>query len=359
MPISTPKRTHPYDDQHLNAGSRPTVAADTLITPTADFFTRSHATPPAIDARAWRLEVGGLVDRPTHYSLAELGARFERHEVTATLVCAGMRRAELLALGPLPGELPWEADAAGTGVWTGFRLGDVLRAAGARPEAAHVEFIGLDRVERHGHEFGFGGSIDLAKALSDEVILATHLNGAPLPREHGFPMRVLVPGWIGARQIKWLGRLNVTAAPSDNYFQTMAYRVQREVNPDDPRDVTSGVAMTEVPVNAVIIAPGPRDVLKAGTTAVRGWAMGTGCAPVRTIEVSVDDGEWIAAHAIADAGAWGWLFWEAVVELAVGMRIVRVRARDGTTAMPATIDETWNVKGYGNNAWHQVRVEVV
>ena len=359
MSISVGKRTHPYDDQQLNAGSLPTIARDGLITSIEDFFTRSHAPPPRLDANAWRLDVGGLVARPIRYSLAELAANFTRHEITSTLVCAGMRRAELLALGELPGELPWAADAASTGRWSGYRLADILHAAGLQPDAAHVEFIGLDTVERHGHTFGFGGSIDLDKAMRDEVILATHLNGAPLPLEHGFPMRVVVPGWIGARQVKWLGRINVLATSSENYFQTKAYRVQREVNPDDARDVSSGVAMTEVPLNAVIISPRPHEVVTAGKVAVRGWAMGTGCASVRAIEVSFDGSAWVEARRLADAGEWAWLFWEAELDVPAGAAVLRVRARDDHASMPATVEETWNVKGYGNNAWHYVPIEAV
>jgi len=356
---SEAKQTHAYDPEGLNTGGLPRIEADALITPIAQFFTRSHAAPPSIDAQAWRLEVDGLVERPARYSLAELIDRFPHREVAATLVCAGMRRAELLQVAPLPGELPWQADAAGTGVWSGIPLADVLHAAGLRPGAAHVEFIGLDRVERHGHEFGFGGSIDLEKALSPEVLLATHLNGQPLPIEHGFPMRVVVPGWIGARQVKWLGRIRVKAEPSDNYFQTKAYRVQRELNPADPRDVTKGIAMTTVPLNAVILDPRPGAVVPAGAVTVRGWAMGTGGSALRTIEVATDPaGEWVQARVIGNAGEWTWSFWEAMLDLPPGEHTLWVRAADDTGTMPRSLAETWNVKGYGNNAWHRVPVTV-
>ena len=134
--------------------------------------------------------------------------------------------------------------------------------------------VGLDQVERHGHRFGFGGSVDLAKAMSGDVLLATELNGAPLPPPHGFPVRALVPGWIGARSVKWLGRIEVTTEPSPNYFQTRAYRMAREVNHADPRDVSGGTALTEVPLNTVILAPATGAVLPAGRHRVRGWAMG-------------------------------------------------------------------------------------
>jgi sulfite oxidase len=350
--------THAYDADGLNTGSRPRIDRDALITPVENFFTRSHAPAPIIDASQWRLEVDGLVERPARYSLAELIDTFSSREIAATLVCAGLRRAELLELGPLPGELPWQADAAGTGLWRGVALADLLRAAGLQPEAAHVEFTGLDRVERNGRQFGFGGSIDIAKALSDEVILATHLNGTPLPREQGYPMRVVVPGWIGARHVKWLGRITVRTEPSDNYFQARAYRVQREVNPMDPRDVTNGVAMTAVPLNAVIVDPGPGSVLTAGTVHVRGWAIGSGGRSLRTIEVTAgEDGEWVPARIIGAADRWTWTFWEATLQLEPGSHLLCVRATDAADEMPRSLEETWNVKGYGNNAWHRVRVE--
>ena len=373
------KQTHPYDPEGLNTGSWPRIADDALITPVAQFFTRSHAAPPAIDLNTWRLEVDGLVERPARYSLDDLAKTFAQKEVASTLVCAGMRRAELLEVAPLPGELPWQADAASTGVWSGIALCDVLEAAGVKSAAKHVEFIGLDRVERHGHEFGFGGSIDLHKALTDDVLLATHLNGAPLPSEHGFPMRVVVPGWIGARQVKWLGRINVKAEPSDNYFQTNAYRVQREPNPNDLRDVTSGIAMTTVPLNAVMteiagdagdaeVAGGiagdagvrkAGNVVAAGVVTVRGWAMGTGGGPLHSIEVTTEgSNEWVAAHAVGDAGRWTWTFWQATLELPPGEHVLVARAADATGGMPSSVSETWNVKGYGNNAWHRVRITV-
>ncbi|HZA98732.1 MAG TPA: molybdopterin-dependent oxidoreductase, partial [Gemmatimonadales bacterium] len=169
-----------HDRDGLNTASWP-VPADDVVTPVDLFFTRSHAAVPHIDPESWRLEIGGLVERARSFSLAELRQSFPRRQVTATLVCAGLRRDEFLSLGPLPGELPWGPEPAGTGEWTGVALGDLLRELGVTPSARHVELIGLDQVERHGQRFGFGGSIDISKALGDEVLLATDLNGAPLP----------------------------------------------------------------------------------------------------------------------------------------------------------------------------------
>ncbi|HEX2638397.1 MAG TPA: sulfite oxidase [Gemmatimonadales bacterium] len=336
------------------------IRPEHFITPANAFFTRSHGTIPRIDAATWRLEVGGLVDRPASFSLEELLRRFPRREVTATLVCAGLRRAELLSAGPLPGELPWGPEPASTGRWAGIALGDVLRAVGVSERAGYVELTGLDEVERGGARFGFGGSIDLAKALGPEVLLAHELDGDALPTVHGFPLRALVPGWIGARSVKWLGRITLSAAPSTNYFQSQAYRLQREGDPRNPRDVSAGVALTEAPLNAVIVEPAAGQVVAAGQLRVRGWAMGSGGRQLRQVELSPDDGQrWMAAHLTTHGPDWTWGFWEAVLELKPGERTLVVRATDTTGRMqPATVAETWNVKGYNNNAWHRVTLQV-
>jgi sulfite oxidase len=343
------------DAEGLNTACWP-IPAEDFVTPTERFFTRSHAPFPRVDPAAWRLEVSGMIERPRVFSLGELLGTFPRREVTATLVCAGLRRDEYLAFGPLPGELPWGSDPVSTGRWAGVAMADLLRAVGVSSEACHVQMVGLDDVERHGHRFGFGGSIDLAKAMRREVLLATELNGAPLPQAHGFPLRAVVPGWIGARSVKWLGRIQVSTEPSPNYFQTRAYRMAREVNHADPRDVARGTALTEVPLNTVILAPAAGAVLPAGRHLVRGWSMGAGGAALARVELSLDGGRsWHPARVARSGERWAWSFWELEVTLEPGAHTIMARAvsADGET-QPTSAQETWNVKGYGNNAWYRV-----
>lgn len=348
-----------HDSDGLNTAAWP-VSPEDFITPVGSFFTRSHAPVPRIDAAAWRLDVGGLVEQPQSFVLSDLTRSFTRRQVAATLVCAGLRRNEFFTLRPLPGELPWGPEPASTGEWTGVALGDLLRAVGVAPEARYVELIGLDQVEHHGERFGFGGSIDLTKALSDEVLLATHLNGAPLPPAHGFPLRAVVPGWIGARSVKWLGRITLRKDPTPNYFQSQAYRVQREIDPANPRDVSRGVALSELPVNAVILEPLAEQQLTAGKVRIRGWAMGSAARRVTRVELSADEGDnWTDARILPQESAWTWTFWEAVLDLAPGDYTLAVRATDSSgVTQPQSITETWNVKGYNNNAWHRVAVRV-
>jgi sulfite oxidase len=348
-----------HGDDGLNSGVWP-VATDRLITATEYFFTRSHAPIPPVDVRTWRLEVGGLVERPTQFSLAELTRAFPTREVTATVACAGIRREEFLSLGPLPGELPWGPEPVSTARWAGISLAALLEAVGVSSSARHVEFTGLDQVARHGRTFGFGGSVDIIKARQGDVLLATGMNGEPLAPQHGYPVRALVPGWIGARSVKWLGRINLLEEPSDNYFQAKAYRVQRETAAEDPRDVSQGVALTAIPVNSVIVSPDPNAVLRSGPQKVRGWAIGSNGEPVRSVELSADGGSrWSPAMVTLAGEKWTWSFWEGDVTLPVGKQVLAARATDihGST-QPATLEETWNVKGYNNNAWHRVPVTV-
>ncbi len=341
----------------LNSGARQAGLADGPVTPIEQFFSRSHAAPPTIDLASWRLIVDGMVEQPQSLSFAEL-QQLPRREVMATLLCAGLRRDELLSFAPLPGELPWGPEPASTGRWGGVSLRDVLLASGLLPEVQHIEFTGLDAVDRHGQRFGFGGSITRDKALEPEVLLAFELNGQPLSPTHGFPVRTLVPGWIGARSVKWLGRISASAARSTNYFQTHAYRVQRESDAAHPGDVTGGVAIDEITLNSVMLDPSPGERLAAGPVVLRGWAIGTGACAISAVECSTDGGaQWHAATLDAVRDRWTWTRWEATVVLAAGHHSLIVRAVDETGArQPSDVADVWNVKGYLNNAWHRVAI---
>ena len=311
-----------------------------------------------MDPHAWRLEVGGLVERPMRLSLDDLAA-FPRSEVPATLICAGLRRDEYLSIGPLPGELPWGPEPISTGCWSGFVLANVLRQAGLSPEARFVEFVGLDSVERHGQRFGFGGSIDLAKALSPDVLLATELNGGPLPPDHGFPLRALVPGWIGARSVKWLGRITVTAAPSQNYFQTKAYRMPAGDQPSRParRLRRYGAERGAAQCGHPGADPGPGRRRGAGDHTGMGDRLGG--RRLTAVEVSPNAGaEWQPARIAVPGSPWTWSLWEATLDLTRGRHMLAVRASDTSGVIqPAAVWDTWNVKGYANNAWHRVPVQ--
>jgi len=353
------RRQQVRDAEGWNFGPPPALLAENFITPASLFFTRSHAPVPSGDASSWRLQVGGLVRRPLDLDLDRLRQDFPRTEVTATLACAGLRRTELLAVRPIPGELPWGPEAMGTGRWNGVSLADVLAAAEPEPAAAHVEFVGRDDVARADRRFGFGGSVPLSKAMSREVLLAWELNGAPLPPQHGFPLRAVVPGHYGARSVKWLGQVVLRPDPSSNYFQTRAYRVLSTPDPADPRDVSNGLPLGELVLNAAIVSPADGARIHAGQVEVNGWAIGRGGDAVGRVEVSPDGGvTWVNAELLGAPLAWCWRLWRARVRLRLGEQTLVARAfgLDGA-GQPERLEQVWNVKGYANNAWHRVTVD--
>ena len=349
------------DAEGLNSGPPLDLLGADPITPAPLFFTRSHAAPPFVDPATYRLKVHGLVRHTLEFTLDQLRERFPAAGNTATLVCAGLRRDELIATRPIPGELAWSSDPISTGEWSGVSLAAVLRAAEPLAEAQHVGFLGLDQVERHGHTFGFGGSVPLDKALGDETLLATHLNGAPLPVEHGYPLRGLVPGYIGARSVKWLSEIILLSEPSTNYFQAHAYRVLREPDPSDPRDVTRGDPLGSVVLNSVITSPRPGQTIGAGTFDVTGWALAPDRRRIARVELSVDNGKSWAPVALrpVDHHGWAWTMWRAALRVYPGEHTLVVRAFDDAGgSQPADPADVWNAKGYANNAWHRVNLTV-
>jgi sulfite oxidase len=353
-------RMQAKDADGLNAGPPPWILTD-AITPTGLFFTRSHAPVPTIDPAAYRLKVSGMVRHPMELSLADL-AKLPHRDQSATLICAGLRRSELEAVRPVPGELPWGAEPVANGQWSGVSLREILAQAEVTGPATHVEFIGLDRVERGGKVFGFGGSVPIEKAMGSEVLLADRLNGAPLPAEHGFPVRALVPGYYGARSVKWLGEIVVREGASLNYFQAQAYRVLATPDSTDPRDVRSGTELGELALNSVISVPSSGAKLRPGKFFTYGWAIGPGGETPAKVELSLDGGgSWQEAQIMVpeDKGAFSWRHWRAVVELTPGSHTLVVRAFDARgRGQPAELAEVWNVKGYANNAWHRITITV-
>ena len=331
-----------------------------LVTPLERFYVRSHGEIPPVDARAYRLEVGGLVGRPLELSLDELKARFEVVELGATLDCAGNRRSQLLRVRDIPGEIPWRDGAIGNAVWRGIRLGDVLRAASPAPEARHACFVGLDEPDRAEAASRFGGSIPLAKALSPETLLAYEINGKPLRPEHGFPLRVVVPGYVGARCVKWLSAITLEREPSTNEFQRRSYKLLPPDMRESEIDWDRGFALGELAVNSAICIPADGAELPAGRIAVAGWAIAGGGRLVERVDVSADGGEtWLEAELRGERDPWQWRLWRADLDLGPGEHELVARAWDSAAStQPEDAAKLWNPKGYANNAWPRIRVRI-
>ena len=361
--MPNPFRKHPEMIVHGTApfNAEPPMARlrDSYLTPQQVLYVRSHGDIPRLDGSRHRVRVEGRVSRPAALSLDDV-RRLAPRTVRAVMQCAGNRRADLEALRPVTGD-PWAGGAIGCADWTGAALADVLAAAGAETrEGLHVAFACADLCPTGEGDAPYGVSIPMAKALDPDTLVAYAMNGEPLAAEHGFPLRIVAPGWAGVRSPKWLDAILVQDGPSAAHQQARDYKLFPPDMRTDTEDLARGITIEAMPLNAAIAEPAPGAVLRPGPLVVKGYAVATD-RPVMRVDLSGDGGRsWHQAE-IEDHGRarWGWTFWTGTLDLPPGPHEICVRAWDcaGQT-QPASPDETWNFKGYLSAAWHRVAVSV-
>jgi sulfite oxidase len=345
----------------LNSEPLARLLLDSFLTPQTLFYVRTHGSIPSIQLATYRLSISGKVLCAVEFSLDDLRANFPEVSVTATLQCAGNRRSELMQVCPIPDEAPWNVAAISTAQWRGVPLRAVLAAVGICEEARHVAFLGADEIQRGNAVYSFGGSIPLEKAREPGVLLAYEMNGEPLTPAHGFPLRLIVPGYIGARSVKWLSHIEVQQRPSDNYFQQHEYkRFPPEVRPETV-DWRQGEMLGAAPLNAAICQPRDGQQLKAGPIDIQGYAVPTDDARLESVELSHDGGStWETVKLMQPPSCWTWSLWKHTLSLQPGTHQLVVRAWDSSgQPQPTHVAAVWNFKGYLNNAWHRIAVTVV
>jgi sulfane dehydrogenase subunit SoxC len=322
------------------------------ITPVGLHYLLTHFDIPYVDASAWTLEIAGLVERPVTLGLADIERRPARTEVV-TLECAGNGRA---LYAPHVISQPWLQEAVGTAEWTGTPLAPILEEAGVADEAAEVVFTGLDRGIQGDVEHLYERSLPLQEAQRDEILLAYAVNGQPLPPQHGFPLRLIVPGWYGMTSVKWLAAITVVAEPFRGWQQDVAYRLRRS-------EEEQGEPVTRILPRALMIPPGFPDFLsrtrfvEAGRVRLEGRAW-SGWAPVERVEVSVDGGEsWTDASLGKPSGQFAWSGWAYDWEAESGEHELSCRATDGLGNVQPALAE-WNYDGLCNNGVQRVRAVV-
>ncbi|HEY6369120.1 MAG TPA: sulfite oxidase [Candidatus Sulfotelmatobacter sp.] len=331
----------------------PVEYLNTWLTPVPHFFVRNHMHEPSeLNAEDWRLTVGGEVEKPITLTLAEL-SKLESHSLVNTLECAGNGRS--LHRPQVPG-IQWGKGAVSTARFSGPRLRDVLQRANMKLTGKHVSFRGLDDIP--GKVPPFIRSVPIEKALDADTLVATHMNGAPLSKHHGFPARALVPGWIGAASCKWLTEIKVLESEFVGNFMNPAYRFPNQpgkpgeaVKPEDTHPLTA------LNVKSVISGPLDGTSLRSGRVAVRGaaWA---GEADIVKVEVSTDGGaNGTAAGLGHDHAHYAWRLWSYEWRAKSGAYTIRSRAIDSQgRTQPAT--PVWNPSGYLYNAADQVTIHV-
>lgn len=350
-----------HEERPFNAEPSRTALAAGCITPIDTFYARNHGPVPDIGAPDWQLIIDGLVDNAMSLNFSELTTQFPAHTVVATLQCAGNRRAGFNEVRPIAGEDPWGPGATSTAEWHGVHLADVLTAAGVRwCDGLHVAFSAPDVSQLATPPQPYGSSIPLAKAMSDEVLLSWQMNSEPLPRLHGAPVRVVVPGYIGARSVKWLTHITVQKTPSDNYFQSSAYHIMAaDVDPETAGPHT-GFPLSSVALNCDILVPDESATVAAGALTISGYAFAGDDRRVTRVDVSLDEGStWQQAELGPGLSPWAWQPWRLTADVAPGPLTITARAWDSTGAMqPESAAALWNPKGYANNSWAVVRADV-
>jgi DMSO/TMAO reductase YedYZ molybdopterin-dependent catalytic subunit len=321
------------------------------ITPIGLHYLLIHFDVPEPPAD-WRLEVGGRVRRPLSLTLADLRAR-PPVRMQVTMECAGNGRARF---DPRPLSQPWLAEAVGTGEWGGTLLRELLVEADPEGDAVDVVFTGLDRGIDQGVEHAYERSLPVADALAGDALLAYELNGQPLPRQHGFPLRLVAPGWYGMASVKWLARIEVIDHAFDGHQQSKKYRFRRD-------EADPGVPLDRIRPRALMVPPGipeflsRRRIVDAGEHVLEGRAW-SGFAPIASVEVSVDRGvSWTPAELRPVNGRWAWSGWRFRWRAEPGEHELACRARD-EAGNEQPLEPTWNVDGYANNAVQRVPVTV-
>ncbi|MDT9696973.1 sulfite oxidase [Streptomyces sp. P17] len=324
------------------------------LTPPGLHYVLTHYDIPYVpDNAPWHLTLTGRVRRRLRLELAELRA-FPQVTTRVTGECAGNGRA---LLTPRPVSQPWLVEAVGTAEWTGVPLRLLLTEAGVRGDAVEVVFTGADHGVERGVEQDYQRSLplDVALGTEPEVLVAHAMNGAPLPPQHGRPLRLVVPGWYGMAQVKWLREIRVVDEPFAGFQQRVAYRIRERPDED-------GVPVTRTAPRALIVPPGFPDfmsrtrVVPPGPVTLDGRAC-SGLAQVVRVEVSVDGGHgWQPAELAAEGGhRWAWRRWRFGWTATPGEHVLCARATDAE-GHTQPLRRPWNRGGFANNLVQRVRV---
>lgn len=327
---------------------------NTWLTPNDVFFVRQHLPRPQVTETDFRLTFGGKVTKTAPLTLADL-SKLPATKVAATLECTGNGRG--FYRPRVPG-IQWGRGAIGNAEWSGPRLADVLKMTGADLAAGYVTVNAADNGVAKTPDFI--RSLPMRKALHEKTILATTMNGEPLPAIHGFPLRLIVPGWDGTSWVKWVNSIAVADEMDKGFYMNPAYRAPRHaVAPGTPADPKDLEVIEGMPVKSFITSP--IEDAKVGRTAVtvRGFAWAGENRVVR-VDVSTDGGStWREARLSKEDLPFAWRLWQVEWRPAdYGYFNLLSRATDSAGRVQPTVAQ-WNPSGYLYNAVDRVGVLVV
>ncbi|CAM9418603.1 unnamed protein product [Ectocarpus sp. 4 AP-2014] len=381
-PYAKDPARHPFfvvnNPRPFNAEPPPELLLDAgFITPNDLYYVRNHLPVPDVDPDKYRLhvEVEGKGARCLQYSLEDLKTKFPQVKVVTAIQCAGNRREDMTNVKPVKG-LGWSCGAISNSEWTGVLLRDVLENAGVNvndPESSGIEHVqfeaGLDR----DLTTCYGSSIPAGMAVDPkgDVLLAFEMNGEPIPRDHGFPVRAVVPGVVGARNVKWLDKVIASKEESKNHWQQKDYKGFNSSTDWDTADFSKASlspAIQQLPINSAILSPADGSSVSQydDEVTVKGYAVAGGGRAVVRVDVSADGGEtWTSAELKPTSQplyrTWAWTLWEASLPVPKGkgeMKLVCKAVDAGYNSQPERPEPIWNIRGVLSNSWHRVGLKV-
>ena len=350
-----------HTDKPRNAET-PASELSTYVTPNQLFYVRNHLWVPQLDENSYTLVVELSDGEEKTYTMDDLKTKFKQFKITSTLQCSGNRRKHMSDGARPTNGLQWEQGAIGNAEWTGPRLRDVLADAGMPidnpPEdAKHAQFVGAE---------SYGASIPLSKAIDPrgDVLLACSMNGQDLPPDHGFPVRIIVPGHVAARSVKWVNRVIISDEESTSQWQRSDYKCFGP-NDDKKPDWSRAPAIQETPVQSAITMirelSGSSDC--EPKVIIEGYAISGGGRSIVRVDVSTDDGKtWDQAelerHAVSGSKDWSWKKWRYVAPKgSIGSMVVVKAVDEAYNCQPETYGPIYNVRGNLASAWHRVPFE--
>ncbi|XP_033758440.1 sulfite oxidase-like [Pecten maximus] len=368
-----PKRhpaLRPSSSTPFNAEPPLQLLPDNFLTPNDLFFVRNHLPVPDVDPKTYKLEVGiDGASRKKNINLNDLKNRFQKKSVASIVQCAGNRRSEMVKIKSVKG-LNWGAAAISNAEWAGVCLDDVLKYSGIDIDTVdcdHIIFDGLDQ-DPTGSTYGASIPIELARRLKKDIIVAYEMNGEDIPRDHGYPVRIVLPGIVGARQVKWLCKITLSKKESDCHWQQKDYKGFHASIDWHNVDFSTVPAIQELPVNSAICEPVNGSSLEEGSTdvTVKGYAWSGGGRGIVRVDVTTDGGKtWHSAELKHPDQplykTYAWTLWEATVPLPADKKDVEIQCKavdSSYNVQPDNVDGIWNLRGVLSNAWFKVNVQV-
>ena len=340
----------------LNAET-PLHLLEDFVTPTPLFYLRSNFPVPNIRSDSWRLVVDGEVERALSLSYSEL-VSLPAQELTVTVECAGNGRSYF---NPKANGEQWSYGAVGNAVWTGTPLRTILEMAGIKPPAVEILCIGADRgsLPDGTRQVAFERSLPLETGTAPNTLLAWAMNGEPLTAAHGYPLRLIVPGWYGMASVKWLARISVLANPFEGFYQRERYVIVQEGKDNDSGSGRSPtLPVTRMEPRALITSPVDGSRLEHGRVTISGLAW-SGSAPIEQVELSLDGGAtWEPTSLVGPKKRYTWRRWEYDWGPNNGGWHQLVACATDVNGNTQPAEASWNKLGYKNNSFHRIGVEI-